>query len=202
MSRVLRGRFPRGRARRVSADLVDAHREADALRARVRSEIAQERAAMVAELDEVRAQIRAEVAEERAAEHVALLLAARRDGAAQHELLAADLATAAIEVAERLLGEALAADPARVRGLVRGALSKLSRARELEVVVNPADLPHAQTLPELAGASFVADPALSRGSCRIASELGGVDARLEVRLEAMRGALARGLARVAEAGDE
>ena len=195
-TRVLRRHFAPGRARVVPGEVMDARTESSALRARARAEIASERAAMRAELAEERARVREELEEELVADRIALLVAAHRTQSEERELLAADLAAAAIEVAERLLREALEVDPRRVQGLVRGTLEKLARARRVRVWVHAADLAAARSMPELEGATVEVDEELSRGSCRVDTEIGTADGRLEVRLAALGGALERGLARV------
>ena len=161
MARIIRG----------GSTIVDAEQEA----ARIVRE-AEERAATVVE--EERARVRDEA---RALARVEVELA-RRD---LLQGLEAQVPRLALEVARRVVGEALAIEPDRVRALVREALDRVRRASVVRVRVHPDDVPR---LGEL-GASIVPDDALSPGDCIVESELGDVDGRLEARFEAIERAL-------------
>jgi flagellar assembly protein FliH len=146
----------------------EAHREA----ARIREE--QERM--------LREKARWEARAELAAEHLALEQARR----ATVEASESALTSLALALAERLLADRLEADPTRVRAIVREALDRVRRASRVRVRVHPADR---AALGDL-DAEVLEDPSIERGGCVVESELGEVDARLEVRLEALARALA------------
>jgi flagellar assembly protein FliH len=96
------------------------------------------------------------------------------------------VATLALAIARRLVGEDLEAHPERVRALVLEALGRVRRATRARVRVHPSD---AAQLVDL-DVAIVADAAIERGGCMVESEIGNVDARLEARLDALARALA------------
>jgi flagellar assembly protein FliH/type III secretion protein L len=90
-------------------------------------------------------------------------------------------------LAERLLGEALAVDPARVAALARAALAEARGARSAVIVAHPDDA--AELGPRLGELGFNAraislrsDPARPRGSLRIETEIGVLDGELAPQL--------------------
>ncbi len=105
-------------------------------------------------------------------------------------------------LAERIIGDALAIDPARIGALAVEALRQTRGARQIRVEASPSDVePLRAILAELAGAGAMApvlaidaNAELGRGSLVVHTELGRVDARLEPQLarraEALREALA------------
>jgi flagellar biosynthesis/type III secretory pathway protein FliH len=105
-------------------------------------------------------------------------------------------------LAERLLGEALTSDPTRVMALARQALSEASGAHRALIEASPLDAEtlrsHVLDLRSGEG-SFDAvdirvDPLLSRGSLRIHTNLGNLDAQLTPQLERLAKALRDALA--------
>jgi flagellar biosynthesis/type III secretory pathway protein FliH len=90
-------------------------------------------------------------------------------------------------LAERLLGEALDLDPARVTALARQALTEAHGSRQVTLLAHPADVPlleAALTRGELKVVTrVVADPARSRGNLRLQTEAGTLDAELAPQLE-------------------
>lgn len=159
------------------AILAEAHAEASVLRERARAE--------------GRTEGRAELA---AAE---LAFATERD-----RQLAADAAAAVdavLRVASHLAGEALVAEPARIASLVHHELERIRGAARVRVRVHPGDraaLEHA--CAERAGDDRLPrairvepDASIARGGCVVESDVGTLDARLEVRIEALRAALLR-----------
>lgn len=151
-------------ARRIIAD---AHEEAT----RIRSELERRLA------EEARVAARAELA----AGYVALERA-RRAALGEAE---GSVAALALAVARRLVGEELDAHPERVRATVKDAIDRVRRAGRVRVRVSPADAADAEGL----GAEVVEDASIERGGCVVESDLGEVDARIEVRLEALALAL-------------
>jgi flagellar biosynthesis/type III secretory pathway protein FliH len=105
-------------------------------------------------------------------------------------------------LAERLLGEALERDPARILALARQALLEARGANRAVIEASPLD---AETLRShvldmsVAEGSIDAvdirvDPLLSRGSLRIHTNLGNLDAQLTPQLERLAKALRDALA--------
>lgn len=97
----------------------------------------------------------------------------------------------AVAVARRLVGDALQADPAQVRQLVDRAVARARRARRLELRVHPDDVPHVRGLADAPDRTVTieADPSIARGGCILRTDVGDVDARLEVQLDALEQAL-------------
>jgi type III secretion protein L len=102
----------------------------------------------------------------------------------------------AVLLAERLVGEALAVDPARASTLAVDALRETRGARQLRIEAAPADVPALTDLIASLGegvATIEASSELGRGSLIVHTELGRVDARLAPQLarlaEALREAL-------------
>jgi flagellar biosynthesis/type III secretory pathway protein FliH len=100
----------------------------------------------------------------------------------------------AVVLAERLLGAALALDPARISELARGVLAEARGARRAVVDAHPADV---EALRQgLRGAGLEAesvevraDGALARGELRLHTDVGMIDARLASRFERLASAL-------------
>ncbi|MCA9611529.1 MAG: hypothetical protein KC586_02105, partial [Myxococcales bacterium] len=63
------------------------------------------------------------------------------------------------------------------------------RATRLVLVVHPEDRASIADLPELVGARLEEDESLERGDCVARTDLGTLDGRLVVRLDALRRAL-------------
>ena len=161
MARIIRG----------GAAVVDAEAEAARIvrdaEARAAEVLAEERARLE---DEARALARVE---------------GERARRAELDALAPQITRLALEVARRVVGEALAVDPDRVRDLVREALDRVRRASRVRVRVHPDDAPRLDGM----SVEIVADGALRPGDCVVESELGDVDGRLEARFEAVERAL-------------
>lgn len=99
-------------------------------------------------------------------------------------------------LAERIVGEALVLDPARIGALAVEALKETRGARKIRIESSPADVDALERiLAELAptvGASVIAvepNAELARGSLVVHTELGRVDARLEPQLGRLAEAL-------------
>jgi len=176
---------PLGRV--VSSEVVAASDRARELVARAEAEAveimerAESRAAALA--TELATRARAEAATALAARELAL--AAREGQALERQVdQIVDLARV---LAERLLGEALAAEPGRVVALARQALTEARGARTVTLVAHPDDVP----LLERAFASqeltppvlVVVDATRKRGNLRLETELGTLDAELSPQLE-------------------
>lgn len=112
--------------------------------------------------------------------------------------LAEAVAETAVRLARQVLRSELATQPevvAKVAGEAVGAV--LLSARQIVVQVHPQDLPlvseGAGELLQARGARVAADPTIQRGGCRIESDLGAVDARIESRWAQAAGALGQAL---------
>jgi len=102
-------------------------------------------------------------------------------------------------LAERLLGEALEADPTRVVALARQVLVEARGARRAVIEASPLDAKtlrsHVQDIGFAEGGLEIAiDTTLSRGSLRVHTNLGSIDAQLTPQLERLAEALRDALA--------
>lgn len=186
MARVIRGP---GASRVVPAEVLSARGEAARILERARAEAA----AIVEAAQSERERLRAEAAEEARAEAAALLVEAARAKDAALEQAEREVRTLALAAAQRIVGEAVALEPARMAVVVRDAMARARRARAIEVRAHPDDVPAIEaaglSLVPAGASRVVPDETIARGGCVVRSELGTVDARVEVRLEAMARAL-------------
>lgn len=172
----------------VPAAVHDARAEARAILARAHddAEHLRERAR-----DRGRAEGRAEVA--------ATLLRATDARDRMLGELEAQAAAVAVLAAGRIVGDELSAHPDRIASIVRPLLVRVRRARQVTLRVHPDDraaldasLPALTRDADLACAVAIeTDPSLARGGCVVTSDAGVLDARLDVRLEALRDALGK-----------
>ena len=91
-------------------------------------------------------------------------------------------------LAERLLGEELRQDPARVVALAKRALADARGARRVRVIAHPDDLTRLQAERASLGATLdvlelIADPGRAQGDLRLETEIGVLDAALAPQLE-------------------
>jgi type III secretion system HrpE/YscL family protein len=172
---------------RAKAIVADANQEAEAIRTEAVREAATVRQDAEAR---GRAEGRASVA---ALEARALEARARSIEEAERTIVG--LVT---RIAERVLHATLVDAPERVLPAVRAELARVKRAKRVELRVHPDD---ADTLRaalargesfEPSAPTIVADESIARGGCWISSELGTIDARLEVQLAAFERALLEG----------
>ncbi|MBX3190601.1 MAG: hypothetical protein KF819_26610 [Labilithrix sp.] len=105
----------------------------------------------------------------------------------------------AVALAERLVGEAIAVEPARIEALAREALREARGARNVRIEAAPADVEALRALLATAGETgfeIAASEELTRGSLVVHTEIGRVDARLAPQLarlaEALREAMKAG----------
>jgi flagellar biosynthesis/type III secretory pathway protein FliH len=174
-------------AERAEALLASAEAEANAVRAaadQVRA--AAERQGRAEGLAAAAAQVGAQLA---------LLAEAQAAWLARAEVEVVELG---VEVARRILGRELQADPSAALVGAREALRVAGPARQLRVRLHPVVMAQLrERLPELGAQvegralQLVADPALVPGDVVVETEAGQVDGRLERRLEQFRAALAR-----------
>ena len=195
MARVIRGGATRSRV--VPAEVFDARAQGSRIVAEARTEAATLVAAARAEAERLVADARKAGREEGIARAAALL--AEAGGIRDHALAEAEreAVTLALAAAKRIVGEEIALAPERIADIVGEVLSRARRAQRVVVRVHPDD---ARTLESLrdrvaaraAGtASFAieADASITRGGCVVATDVGELDARLEVKLDALARAL-------------
>lgn len=152
-----------------------------------------------AEASLLRERARAEGRSEARAELAAASLALAAERTRRIEADAAAAVDVVLRVASHLVGEALVADPARIANVVRPELERVRRAARVSVRVHPDDRAAlAQACAGLAGEDGLprvvhieSDASIARGGCVVESDAGTLDARLEVRIEALRAALLR-----------
>lgn len=178
--------LPFGRV--VPKALVDASAEATRLLAKARVEAqtllaaAERRAADLRLLAE--AEARAEASAKLAAHALSL---ATHEAKADERALERTVALARL-LAERLLGASLALAPEQVVALARQALAEARGARRLSIVAHPEDAQLlSQQLPSLGVAldtvRVVSDGSRPRGSLRIETDIGVLDADLAPQLD-------------------
>lgn len=149
-------------------------------------------ARLVSEAEHAAAELRLRAEAEGRADASAKI-AARALALRQHEALADERAldrsvALARLLAERLLGESLRVAPEQIVALARQALTEARGARRIGLLAHPEDA-HLleQSLPalgiDLAAVQVRADPARNRGSLRIETEIGVLDAELAPQLE-------------------
>jgi flagellar biosynthesis/type III secretory pathway protein FliH len=102
----------------------------------------------------------------------------------------------ALEVARKIVGREVQTDVQAVTRMVRTGLSRLENAEHITIRMNPEDMQRVaefapRMLAEITDAErvrFEGDAAISCGGCRIESDSGDIDARLERQLKAVEAA--------------
>lgn len=97
----------------------------------------------------------------------------------------------AIQIAEKILHAELTRRPTAAAPVVREALELALGAADITLHLNPEDYDHlrqetssiCEWLHTLAPTQVVADPAITRGGCRVTTRFGEIDQRLETQLE-------------------
>jgi flagellar biosynthesis/type III secretory pathway protein FliH len=174
MARVIRGgaRPPEDAARADAERLRDeARADAEAIRARA-----------ISEAEQIREGARAEAREQARAELAAEWLALERSRSAP----SAELLTLASAIARRLVEAELTLAPEAIGAIAREALARVPGAQRVRIRAHPDDVAALAALE----VAVEADSSIARGGCVVLTELGEVDARLEVRLEALVRAIA------------
>jgi flagellar assembly protein FliH len=95
----------------------------------------------------------------------------------------------AYQLAGALVDAQLSTTPELVQGIVKGALGEVSEADSVTLFIHPDDLALLdEQLLQVAGQHLVlrADPGITRGGCRVESQVGDIDATREGRQEYLR----------------
>ena len=181
-----------GFARRVPRAVVEGHAEAARIVAEARAlaeAIVGEAAAAASSVAEVAAR---EARETEIARVTAEVIAVRAGAERRAERELDRTLELAVLLAERLIGEAIAVEPARVAALAQGAFKETRGARQMRIEVCPADVAALQEALAALGdgvATLEPSPELARGSLIVHTELGRVDARLTPQLSRLAEAL-------------
>ena len=186
MARVLKGDRRDERPVRVDEHPFDPKAEADRMLAEAHKEA-----------ERLRAQAITEGRERGLAAVSELLVAARASAARARRNVETDLRTLAVRIAERILEREITVNPDTVADITAAALRQAGAPRDVLLRLHPDDLKalergRPRLLERAARAEaveFRADPAIGRGGCIVETELGTVDARLPVQLEAIERAL-------------
>ena len=179
-------------ARRVSKDELDARARASKLLEQAHAEAGRVVAEATAAAAAAVAAAGREAAEREQAKLAASFLAlrAREEARAVAELdHAVELARV---LAERILGATLILDASSIVSMARQALTEAQGARTVRIDANPEDATVLRAhLTDLAPlhATVTEDASLARGSLRLHTDLGTLDARLPAQLERLAAAL-------------
>jgi type III secretion protein L len=149
------------------------------------------------EAERLRAQATSEGRERGLAAVTELLVAARARAARAQRDVESDLRLLAVRIAERIVERELSTSPDTVVDIAAAALRQAGTPRDVLLRIHPDDLKalergRPRLLERCARAQVVQfrpDPALGRGGCIVETELGTVDARLPVQLDAIERAL-------------
>lgn len=107
-----------------------------------------------------------------------------------HEQVEQELVSLAMAVARQLVRREIRTDPGQIIAVVREAMAVLpSAARDVELRLHPEDANLVREVLRLSEGErpwkIVEDPVLTRGGCRLVSDIAQVDASLESRLNAV-----------------
>jgi flagellar biosynthesis/type III secretory pathway protein FliH len=180
--------FRAERARRVAREVLEARAEA----ARIIDEARASAAAVVTAAAE---QAAAEAREKEVARLAAGFLELRDAEARRTERDLDRIVQLAALLAERLVGEAIRVEPARVAELAASAIQEARGARRVRIDACPEDVgPLTEALGTIGQtADIQPDATLRRGSLVVHTDLGRVDARLEPQLARLAAVLREAL---------
>jgi flagellar biosynthesis/type III secretory pathway protein FliH len=179
-------KLPRGRV--APKVLVDGNAEAERILARARAEAQAIVAAAERKASDLKLLAEAEARAEASAKLAAHALAlATHEARADERSLDRTVVLARL-LAERLLGESLRLVPDQVASIARQALSEARGARRLTIVAHPEDAKLLQSaLPTLGVAietlRVTSDDQRARGSLRVETEIGVLDADIAPQLD-------------------
>lgn len=186
MARVLKGGLRDDKPVKIDPRPFDPKAEAERILAEARHEA-----------ERLRSQATSEGRERGLGAVTELLTAARVASLRAQKQAEEDLRVLAVRIAEKILGRELALGPDAVVDIVATALLQAGAPRDVTLRVHPDDLKalergRPRLLERCARTQVVhlrPDPAVSRGGCIVETELGTVDARLPIQLEAIERAL-------------
>jgi type III secretion protein L len=181
----------------VEAPVYDARLEAERILTQARADAERIRAEAEEESERLRSKAAAEGRERGLAAVTELLVYARAAAARARDSQQAMLRTLAVRIAEKLLGRELELRADAVTDVCAQALQHAGESRELIVRAHPSDLEAlergkprlVERLRRVQVLTLKPDETVPRGGCILESELGVVDARLSVQLEAIERAL-------------
>jgi flagellar assembly protein FliH/type III secretion protein L len=176
------------RARRVAAEILAAREEAAKI-------VAEACARAAADATSVATAAATEAREQEVARLAASFLALRADEAQRAEREADRLVELAVILAERLVGEAIRVEPARIVTLAAAAIDEARGAGSVRIDACPEDVPALrEALGDVARITKIeADISLGRGSLVVHTDIGRIDARLETQLAALSKAVREAL---------
>lgn len=186
MARVLKGGRNDGKAVAIDPHPFDAKAEAERILETARHDA-----------ERLRTQAIAEGRERGLAAVTELLTAARAASARSQKSGEQDLRLLAVRIAERILERELQLSPETVVDIAAAALSQAGAPHDVLLRIHPDDLKalergRPRLLQRCAHAEVVhlrADASVTRGGCIVETELGTVDARLPLQLDAIERAL-------------
>jgi flagellar biosynthesis/type III secretory pathway protein FliH len=179
-------------ATRIPAVVVDAHAEAARIVGEARTKADAILAEATANASVMAEKVSREARESELARLAAEVIAVRAGAERRAERELDRTIELAVLLAERLVGEAIAVEPARVTAIAEGALRETRGARQLRIEACPGDVAALNDLLAALGegvASIEENSELSRGSLVVHTELGRVDARLTPQLSRLAEAL-------------
>jgi flagellar assembly protein FliH len=105
--------------------------------------------------------------------------------------LESEIVRLVLDVARKVVGREVHNDVEAVAGIVRDAVNRVEHAEQITIRMNPGDLQRLaelkprllDELAETGRARFEADAAITSGGCRVESDSGDIDARLEQRFK-------------------
>ncbi|MDB4996527.1 MAG: Flagellar assembly protein FliH [Myxococcaceae bacterium] len=179
-------------ARRIPRVVVDAHLIAGNLVADAQAKAAAIVAEATANATTIAEQVARETREKEIARVAAEVIAVRAGAERRAEKELDRTIELAVLLAERLVGEAIAVEPARIAALANGALKETRGARQMRIEAAAGDVAALEEVLATLGegvATIEVSPELARGSLVVHTELGRVDARLAPQLGRLAEAL-------------
>jgi flagellar biosynthesis/type III secretory pathway protein FliH len=106
-----------------------------------------------------------------------------------------DIVRLALDIAEKVIGKAVAEDPEIVAGVLDRARREVLHAKQLRIWLNPADLGLIREIrPDLIRSGdepgrtieIAASADIDRGGCRVETEMGTIDATIPTQVQELR----------------
>jgi len=100
-----------------------------------------------------------------------------------------ELSQLAIIIAKQLLRRELSADPGQVIAVVRAALDALPlNSQNIRIHLNPQDISLIEEIyhkDEMAGFKYIENPSITRGGCKLETDVSVIDATIESQVAAI-----------------